>query len=195
MERSTSNKRLLHKEIRDNMSVLEQEVASENITQNVLALLESDFKGANIFLCFYPFGSEVDLLPLYKELLEDSKKLYFPISVVVDNSLDFRRINNLENDFSEGFHGIMEPRDDCESLYIAGEQIICITPGLVFDRNFNRMGYGGGFYDRFFAKHPEIIRIAPIFNHQLEDEITVSSHDLPMDYIVTENETLKGDRL
>ena len=195
METSTSNIRLLHKEIRDNMSVLEHEKASIDITLNVLALLESDFKGANIFLCFYPFGSEIDLIHLYEKLLESGKSLYFPITNAKDKNLEFRRVFDLNKDFTKGFKGIMEPDASLEILKESSQKVIVITPGLAFDRNMNRIGYGGGFYDRFFEKHPDFIRIAPVFDNQIEDNIPVNSHDLPMDYIITENEIMKGDRL
>ena len=195
MEIRTSNIRLLHKEIRDNMSVLEYEKASAGITQNVLALLESDFKGANIFLCYYPFASEIDLIPLYEAFLAKGKTLYFPISIKEDHSLDFKKVTNLNDCFTPGFHGIMEPLLQLESLDDKCQNAVVITPGLVFDKKMNRIGYGGGFYDRFFEKHPLFYRIAPAFSHQIEEDIFVKSHDLPMDYIITENEIMKGDRL
>jgi 5-formyltetrahydrofolate cyclo-ligase len=195
METGTSNIRLLHKEIRDKMSILEFEKASGDIAQNVLALLESDFKGANIFLCFYPYGSEVDLIPFYQRLLEANKSLYFPITRPDDHRLDFRKIEDLSNSFNKGFKGIMEPKATLKGLDEGCKTVITITPGLVFDKQMNRIGYGGGYYDRFFESHPNFIRIAPIFSHQLESRIIVNPHDKPMDYIVTENEILKGDRL
>ena len=69
MEKSLNNKELRKefKAVRDGIPDNQRNEMSQAITKNVLALLESDFKGANIFLCFYPFGSEVNLL----DLLED----------------------------------------------------------------------------------------------------------------------------
>ena len=71
--------RNIHKKLRNDMSDMEHKIKSADIVKNTLALLESDFKGANIFLCYYPFGSEVDLLPLYENLLNKGKILYFPV--------------------------------------------------------------------------------------------------------------------
>ena len=192
----TSNDiRLTYKRIRDGISISERNRLSSLISENVLALLESDFKGANIFLCFYPFGSEVNLLPLYNRLLENGKKLYFPISNIEGHKLIFHRIEGLHDDFHKGYCDIMEPNDDLTVFEQSEEQVISITPGLIFDKKLNRIGYGAGYYDRFFADKPDIIKLAPIFSEQLVETINACSHDVPMDYIVTENDVLKGDRL
>ena len=197
MEMSQSNRELrqAYKKLRDEMPLDLREYKSHDICENVLALLESDFKGANIFLCFYPFGSEVNLLPLYNRLLENGKKLYFPISNIEGHKLIFHRIEGLHDDFHKGYCGIMEPNDDLTVFEQSEEQVISITPGLIFDKKLNRIGYGAGYYDRFFADKPDIIKLAPIFSEQLVETINACSHDVPMDYIVTENDVLKGDRL
>ncbi|MCR5581890.1 MAG: 5-formyltetrahydrofolate cyclo-ligase [Pseudobutyrivibrio sp.] len=197
MERHQGNidLRKVHRTLRDNMSSASRDIKSYQITQNILALLESDFKGANIFLCFYPFGSEVNLIRLYERLLDMGKSLYFPISNIEEHELTFKRITDLLTDFDKGHYGIMEPRDSFDTFNYIGEQVVSITPGLVFDRQFNRVGYGAGFYDRFLSKYPDIITIAPCFDNQLIDELNACPHDVPMNYIVTEDKILKGDRL
>ena len=202
MESYQSNKelRLVYKKLRDEMSTDLRNLKSEGIVDNVLALLESDFKGANIFLCFYPFASEVDLIPLYKKLLENGKDLYFPVSDIKNHKLNFIHIKDLVKDFHIGSFGIMEPNDDLKKFDYQEAlnnktQIVSITPGLIFDKKFNRIGYGAGFYDRFLSDKQMIITIAPIFSEQLVEHLDVYEHDVPMKYIVTETEVLKGERL
>lgn len=192
--------RNIHKQLRNDMSATEHKLKSADIVKNTLALLESDFKGANIFLCYYPYNSEVDLLPLYESLLARGKSLFFPVSDVENHRLLFYKISDLRSDFETGAYGIFEPINksvlfDFENTIInKNTTIICITPGLVFDRNFNRIGYGAGFYDRFlFDKN--IIKLAPCFSNQLEASIPVMEHDVKMDIIITDNEVLKGDKL
>ena len=197
MERYQSSKelRLTYKQLRDEAPTDLRNSKSRDIVSNVLALLESDFKGANIFLCYYPFGSEVDLKQLYSILLQQGKHLYFPKCDKKNHQLYFYEIVDLEMDFSIGSYNIMEPKSDINLLTDFNQSIISITPGLIFDKKLNRIGYGGGFYDRFFEKHPEITSIAPCFSKQLAETIQIESHDIPMDYIVTENLVLKGSRL
>lgn len=196
MERHQGNidLRKVHRTLRDNMSSASRDIKSYQITQNILALLESDFKGANIFLCYYPFGSEVNLKQLYSILLQQGKHLYFPKCDKKNHQLYFYEIVDIEMDFSIGSYNIMEPKSDINLLTDFNQSIISITPGLIFDKKLNRIGYGGGFYDRFFEKHPEITSIAPCFSKQLAETIQIESHDIPMDYIVTENLVLKGSR-
>ena len=191
MERNQSKElRLIHKKLRDNMSAEEHALKSADISRNVLALLESDFKGANIFLCFYPFGSEVTLLPLYEHLLELGKSLYFPVSDIKEHTLTFYKISHIRNDFHKGAYDIMEPNNGLERFDYENsksENVICITPGLVFDKNLNRLGYGAGFYDRFLCDKPAIVKIAPCFTNQILDNIKAMPHDIRMDVVVTED--------
>ena len=74
--------RNIHKQLRNDMSATEHKLKSADIVKNTLALLESDFKGANIFLCYYPYNSEVDLLPLYESLLARGKSLFFQFQIL-----------------------------------------------------------------------------------------------------------------
>ncbi|SFI02084.1 5-formyltetrahydrofolate cyclo-ligase [Pseudobutyrivibrio sp. OR37] len=198
MERYQSSKelRLTYKQLRDEAPIDLRNCKSKAIVSNVLALLESDFKGANIFLCYYPFGSEINLLPLYEKLLAEGRLLYFPVSDAKNHRLYFYKISDLKKDFHVGAYNIMEPNDTLKVFeYDINQNIICITPGLIFDRAFNRIGYGAGFYDRFLSDKPNIIKLAPCFESQLLASIPSQAHDIKMDIIITENEVLKGDKL
>ncbi len=178
------------KAMRESLSVQEIEAYSLAATDNILALLD-DFKGANIFLCFNPFGAEINLKELYQQLLDNGKSLYFPKSDVKTHQLTFLKIQNLEEDFIEGTYGILEPKDNLEALTDFNQQIISITPGLIFDEQGNRCGYGAGFYDRYFASNPEIIKIGVAFDFQVVKSLETNSWDIPLDYIVTNNRLIK----
>jgi 5-formyltetrahydrofolate cyclo-ligase len=95
-------------------------------------------------------------------------------------------VTNLEKDFHEGFKGIMEPNDDLPAFEYNGDAVV-ITPGLIFDNQENRIGYGAGFYDRFFSLYPKLTKVGVCFMEQLCEEIIPEEHDVPMDYIVTDN--------
>ena len=187
--------RLKYKKIRDEISSDEHLLLSQHITTQLKALLESDFKRANIFLCFYPFKNEVGLLDFYQSLLDDNKKLYFPVCNDSTYELRFYRVYDLDKDFHKGFYDIMEPNDDlpCISEF---NDVIAITPGLIFDEKCNRCGYGAGYYDRFFAKQKSIIKIGVCFEQQIVNELDINDWDIPLDYIVTNKRLIKrGDGL
>ncbi|MBR5650584.1 5-formyltetrahydrofolate cyclo-ligase [Pseudobutyrivibrio sp.] len=193
MEKSQNNKKLRSefKALRDGLSLSERKDKSHGICNNILALLESDFKGANIFLCFYPFGSEVDLLELYGSLLEEGKNLFFPVSNKNTHELTFYKINNLKDDFRSGAYGIMEPDTGLEKFDLDDSSTVVITPGLIFDENCNRIGYGAGYYDRFFSLHPDVIKVGVGYDLQIIDNLDVEAYDVPLDYVVTNNRLIK----
>ncbi len=178
------------KNLRDSLSYNSKQQYSNMVSQNLIALLNSEFKGAKIFLAFYPLENEIDLRSFYDYLLKKGIDLYFPVSKPIDKSLTFYQINNLKHDFKCGTYNVMEPIDRTNPIN-SFENVFCITPGLVFDMNFNRVGYGAGYYDRFFAEHPSILKIGVSFDCQLIDALSPKSHDVKMDYIVTENSCLK----
>lgn len=193
MEKSQNNKKLRSefKALRDGLSLSERKDKSHGICDNILALLESDFKGANIFLCFYPFGSEVDLLELYGRLLEEGKNLFFPVSNKNTHELTFYKINNLKDDFRSGAYGIMEPDTGLEKFDLDDSSTVVITPGLIFDENCNRIGYGAGYYDRFFSLHPDVIKLGVGYDLQIIENLDVEAYDVPLDYVVTNNRLIK----
>ncbi|MBP5597604.1 MAG: 5-formyltetrahydrofolate cyclo-ligase [Pseudobutyrivibrio sp.] len=193
MEKSQNNKKLRSefKALRDGLSLSERKDKSHGICDNILALLESDFKGANIFLCFYPFGSEVDLLELYGRLLEEGKNLFFPVSNKNTHELTFYRVNHLKDDFRSGAYGIMEPDTGLEKFDLDDSSTVVITPGLIFDENCNRIGYGAGYYDRFFSLHPDVIKLGVGYDLQIIENLDVEAYDVPLDYVVTNNRLIK----
>ncbi|SDB09031.1 5-formyltetrahydrofolate cyclo-ligase [Pseudobutyrivibrio sp. YE44] len=193
MEKFQSSKelRLEFKAIRDGMTLEDRNAKSQRIVDGLLALLESDFKGANIFLCFYPLGSEVDLRPLYKALLEAGKDLYFPVSDIKNHELSFHNIRDLDKDFSIGCFNVKEPNKSLPELPAFDSNTIVITPGLIFDEKCNRIGYGAGFYDRFYTKHPEVVKIGVAFEEQMVLNLDIKEHDVPLDYIVTNDRLIK----
>ena len=187
--------RLEYKKIRDDLSSEQHLLLSQHISKQLKALLESDFKRANIFLCFYPFKNEVSLLDFYQHLLDEGMKLYFPVSDSVKHELKFYRVSDLTKDFHKGFRDIMEPNEDLPVL-TSFDNVISITPGLIFDESCNRCGYGAGFYDRFFAKHESVHKIGVCFERQMVNKLDINEWDIPLDYIVTDKRLIKrGDRL
>ena len=90
-------------------------------------------------------------------------------------------------DLEKGAYGILEPKKEFP-VYEAGEgqTTLAILPGSVFDEKKNRVGYGGGFYDRYFEKRKDICRIAAAYEMQIVEEIETEEFDLPADYVITE---------
>lgn len=129
------------------------------------------------------FGSEVEIEILNRKIVEDGKQLYLP-RVEKDGRLS---VVEYGKGFTIGSFGIREPIGE---NYTEDLDMI-VTPGLVFDREGNRIGYGRGYYDRLFGRYSSVLKVAPIFEVQLFEKIPSEEHDIKIDMIITKNEILK----
>lgn len=172
-----------HLLLRNQMSKEERLRLSKVISEHAYTLLEIGAdSGAEVKVYgYYPLGSEVSLLLFYEFLLRQGILLAFPR--VCGMSMDFYQVFSLD-DFKEGAFHVMEPENFCQIA--EWEDAICLTPGSVFDRTGGRFGYGKGYYDRYFEKHPHILRAGIAYEHQVEEKLPREPWDLPMDYLITE---------
>lgn len=101
---------------------------------------------------------------------------------VCGSSMDFFEVSSFA-DLSEGAYHIREPRED--RLKVSWPDALILVPGLAFSSCGNRLGKGGGFYDRFLATRPAQKTVALAYEFQITEEIPIDMHDLPVDVIVT----------
>ena len=153
----------------------------------IIKILKKEEKTKKFIGGYYPINFEVDDL----ELLKEFKKNKFNISLPVIKS-------NFQMDFYEwsfsdplkiNKYGIPEP----ETKNIVYPDII-LVPLVAFDKNLNRLGYGGGFYDRVIAKikkKKKIIKIGLALSIQQIDEVPINVYDQKLDYIVTNKFIIK----
>ncbi len=167
---------------RDQIGACERKGKSELIAERILA---GDISSCNDILCYYPLGSEPDLLGACRVFLEEGKRLYFPVTE--KDGIHFYCVGDLKG-FKRGVFNVMEPADR-RYEYKRGKAL-SLTPGLAFDRDMNRIGYGGGYYDRFFSLHPDIIRAGICFDELLERSIPHERWDMRMDLIITDREVI-----
>jgi 5-formyltetrahydrofolate cyclo-ligase len=145
---------------------------------------------ARCIFCFVPFRSEVDTRPFLHTMLEAGRVVAVP-RVEGPRRMVAVRISDLEDDLVAGHWGIPEPRQGLP--VIEPEEIdLVVLPGVAFDEDGCRIGYGGGFYDTFIERLREgVPRIGVAFEAQLIDHISAESHDAHMHTIVTERRVLR----
>jgi 5-formyltetrahydrofolate cyclo-ligase len=167
---------------------------SKAVTSKLLALDEI-VQAQNIFV-YVSFRSEVSTLDLIDRLLAAGKTVSVPVTKVATKRLDPVRITNRIEDLRPGYCSIPEPHPSlCKTQAVEMETIDTILlPGSVFDLRGGRLGYGGGYYDRFVEKIPEAIRIGLCFALQLIELAPLQPHDQLLDLIVTEKEVLHAKR-
>lgn len=179
---------------RDKLSLFELENKSGAIHERFLQFIES-IPNQTIFI-YVSFRSEVDTIGLIRKLLESDRIVTVPLVSIASKSMRAVRLINPENDLIPGYFGILEPKKDIVSERIIDPSTIDIVvlPGSVFDLNGGRLGYGGGFYDRFLAEKisNRAKRIAFSFELQIHDQVPQQAHDQPVDYIISEERIIAG---
>ena len=178
------------RKLRDSMPEDERSVKSERITDSVTGTPE--YKAARDVLIYVSTGSEADTTELIKRCFEDKKNVYVP--KVYGKEMRFISIGSLD-ELTPGYYGIMEPVSD-EPVWEKGSRdtyndSLCIMPGLAFDRKFNRIGYGGGFYDKFLKK-AQVYKMAVCYDCQIVERIDAQDTDIKPDMIVTDMEVIKN---
>lgn len=178
--------RKFYKSIRDSIPENERIALSKSITD---LIIESDFYAfADKLLVFIPIGSEVNTFPLITRALCDGKTVAIP--VIDGKEMHFAVINSLD-ELVPGEYNIPTAPEGAE--YIENfEKSLCIVPCLSCDKSLNRIGYGGGFYDRFLAAHTEIKTICVCFDKCLSDMLPAEEFDIKMNLCITDKKSLGG---
>ena len=142
--------------------------------------------------------NEVKLNLLIKDAISKGKKVYIP-KVLSKTEMQFYLY---DGNFVEGMYKIKEPANCTEEnlfdLSILDNQditgkVLVILPGTAYDRNFNRIGYGGGYYDRYISKLTKypLTRLSVCYDFQIIDKIPAEKHDIKPNIIVTEKQILQ----
>ncbi len=143
------------------------------------------FEAAELVLSYVSFGHEVGTRGLIGSLLAEGRRVAVPLTAA-DRTMTFHEIASLD-ELSPGAMGILEPAADVPAL-TAADMVgsVCLVPGLVFDGAGHRVGYGGGYYDRFLELYPGdkfgLARITMLSSNPLP----VGENDVPVDFIATE---------
>lgn len=169
---------------RSSLSVQKAEALSALAVEKVLSM--KDVASAQTIGAYISFGREVDTRALIDGLLGSGKKVFVP--VVSRHELSFVAFTSF-SEMEPNKLGFMEPRVK-GAVDPAGIEIF-IIPGIAFDRQGNRLGWGKGFYDRFFGKNPGGFKVGLAYDFQLLDKIPAESFDVKMDVVVTEKEILR----
>ena len=143
------------------------------------------YNNSNNILIFYPFRSEIDVTIIIRQALENKKNIILPR--IHDQELKLFYVDNLKKQLERGAYGIMEPIIGlCRPAKISDIDLV-VVPGISFDKNLNRLGYGGGYYDKLLLHIPEgVKKIALCFDIQVVDSIPVSEHDIKVDILITD---------
>ena len=169
--------------LRAGMAPEEKEEKDRLLYNNIM--LSGVLNGAEWVYIYVSYGSEADTRHLINALLKLPHRVAVPR--VDGKEMEFYEIKSLDG-LKPGYNGIPEP---ASGEPLPGKDCIMVMPGLVFDQYHGRIGYGGGYYDRYIARHKQerIFKTAIAYNFQvLKDEIIeMEPHDIRPDVIITDN--------
>lgn len=170
---------------RSALSEQEAAIYSKRISEKIIRLPE--YCEAEEIYAYMDYKNEVQTRALIKHALEAGKRVALP--KVVGEELEFFYIQELEN-LKAGYRGIPEPFAN----FPAGrEQAFILMPGVAFDSDRNRIGYGKGFYDRFLEAYPFHRTAALAFECQIVEKIPAAPNDKRPQIIVTEERIFRED--
>lgn len=154
---------------------------------DVLSLLleTQEFQDAEVIYAYMDCKHEVETSDIIRASWKAGKRVAVPR--VKGEEMNFFFIRSLEEDVEEGYFGIREPYEKNSAADGEEEEnILMLMPGVAFDESRHRIGYGGGFYDRYLERHPKLKTAALAFEFQVKDEVPFEKFDILPDKVVTE---------
>ena len=151
---------------------------------------QAEFRDAATVMMFLAVPGEIDTASLARAAWREGKTVLLPIVVWSDRTMEAKVVASLDSGLVETAHGLREPID---GLAVPIEEIdLIVVPALAYGRGGNRLGRGGGFYDRFLARRGMRATLCGLaFSEQLLDEVPTGTHDVPVDILVTDAEVLR----
>lgn len=140
------------------------------------------YKAARSLYAYLSFNQEVRTEPIIRQAWKDGKRVAVP--KIVGRDMVFIWLDSFDDLLPQGNYGILEPASD--GPVADDETALILMPGLAFDAQGHRIGYGGGYYDRYLSAHPGHPTVALCYPFQLFQCLLTEDHDIPVDLVITE---------
>ena len=174
--------------LRASFSEEKRRECSQKIAKRLYGL--SEYRECTELFCYFGKKEEISTEDIIQRALNEGKRVALPICV--GDNMIFRYVCGF-GDLEKGSFGVNEPKSQCEQAY-ADKSTVCITPALCYNGDGYRIGYGKGFYDKFFSEN-QCIKIGLCYDEFIKD-FEPWEKDISVDIIVTENKIIyaNGDR-
>lgn len=205
LTKSLTRNQLRQKQLaqRDLLTPVQRQKKSQQIQRQVQE--HSVIRNARHLLIYVHFRSEVETLALIEHCLLAEKIVSVPLTLRKESRLLAVQITDPATQLEPGCFGILEPTQEQIALaaqtaqadQTRGTEInVVLVPGSVFDPLGGRLGYGGGYYDRFLTQDaPQAQRIGLAYTGQMVEQVPMESHDQYMDMIITEQQVYQCRKL
>lgn len=174
------DKQALRKQIRElKRAMTEEQIVTKSEALGRLFVASEAYKQAKTIYGYLPYNQEVRTVAMLQQALDDGKRVAVP--KCYGDEMRFIYLDDLSK-VEKGYCNIPEPIADAP---IADDpKALVLMPGLAFDRQGHRMGYGGGFYDKFLASEPDHPTLALCYDFQMLEHLETEDHDIPVDTVL-----------
>lgn len=174
------NKQELRKSIRDQKRAMSpEEIEARSKALMALFIETESYKSAKTLYGYLPYNQEVRTVPILEQALKDGKRVAVP--KVYGDEMKFLYLDDLSQ-VAKGYYGIPEPIAD--EPVADDETALVLMPGLAFDPQGHRIGYGGGFYDKFLSREPDHPTVALCYSFQVLEKLETEEFDIPVDLVL-----------
>lgn len=174
------DKKELRRRIREQKRAMTaEEIAEKSRVLTELFLQTEQYKNAKTVYGYLPYNQEVRTVALLERALADGKKVAVP--KVYGEEMRFHYMDDLSRT-EEGYAGIPEPMGD--EPVAEDPAALVLMPGVAFTKDGSRIGYGGGYYDKFLAKEPGHPTVALCYDFQIVEELPLEKFDIPVDLVL-----------
>ena len=168
--------------IRDRLNKKDKELMDVELKK--LLISKEYYKKANGVFIYIGFGSEIDTCSIINKCFKDNKRVFVPRTNITEKTMDAVEIHNLDN-LEKNKYGIYEPSKELSSINNKEIDLV-VLPGVAFDMNGGRIGYGGGYYDKYLEKiSNEVFKVALAYKFQIVANIPVEAHDILANEVIT----------
>ena len=174
------DKKELRRSIRERKRAMtEEEIVSRSEKLAQLFYASEAYRSAKTVYGYMPYNQEVRTVPMLEQALRDGKKVAVP--KCYGSEMKFIYLDDLTQ-VEKGYASIPEPIADAPIA--DDETALVLMPGLAFDPQGHRIGYGGGFYDKFLSAEPNHPTLALCYEFQMLPALETEAHDIPVDYVL-----------
>ena len=174
------DKTALRKRIKEKKRAMsEAEITERSAKLGELFAASEAYQNAKTVYGYLPYNQEVRTVPMLERALKDGKRVAVP--KCYGDEMKFIFMDDLSK-VEKGYANIPEPIAD--GPVADDETALVLMPGLAFDPQGHRIGYGGGFYDKFLSREPNHPTLALCYEFQMLEHLETEAHDIPVDYVL-----------
>ena len=179
-------------EIRKRTLNIRNNMTNQNVLEKSKIIIDKlksrkEYEESKTVFIYMDFKNEVKTIDFIREMINKKKRVIIPYTDVENTVIIPVELQDIDKDLKFSSFGYLEPKEEKIIPVDPAEFDLIIVPGVSFDKKYNRIGFGKGYYDRILAKKRNDVKaIAVAYEFQVSDEIPNEEHDIKMDMIITE---------